>query len=63
MISKYVNADKSFEADAFVRFVKKNLADQFNDAKTRQELVGVAKDYAATRKQADARTLTGKRRK
>ena len=63
MISKYVNADKSFNPDRFLRFVKKELVDRVDDDDTAAELLQVAKDYATTRRQSDGPTLSGGRRK
>lgn len=63
MISKYVNADKSFKPDAFNRFVKSKLAKFMDDKELRDELVQVARDYVSTRKAADASTLTVERRR
>ena len=63
MISKYVNADKTFNPDRFLRFVKKELVDLVNDDEMEAELLQVAKDYASTRRQSDAPTLTITRRK
>jgi hypothetical protein len=58
MLSRYVNADKGFDPEAFLRFVKKHLLDTIEDLENRAELKRVAEDYAATRAKADGPRLT-----
>jgi hypothetical protein len=63
MISKYVNSDKAFKPDAFNRFVKNKLVPVIEDKELKGDLGQVTRDYVATRKAADAPTLTGSKSK
>ncbi|MFC1610835.1 hypothetical protein ACFL6C_07745 [Myxococcota bacterium] len=63
MISKYVNSDKAFKADAFNRFVKNKIAPVIEDKELREELLRVTRDYVGTRKAVDGPTLAGSKGK
>src|SRR5688572_30607997 len=66
MVTRYVTADKRFDPEEFVKFVRKDMKDfltEEEDDVMREEIRQQAEEYAESRKKADAptQTMTGSR--
>ena len=61
MVSRYVDADRSFDPTAFASYVKRELLKTEEDKELRQEIQRQVEQYIQERLGEDSPTLTGSR--